>query len=185
MGMGLDGIAAEGWIPAVSGGEAAELHDDMWDQLKSIDTFLLGRKSYQLWKKVWPPLATKPTSSRFEKEFSRFTDQVQKIVFSKTLKTINWENSRLVTGNIAKEVAKMKRLAGKNMAIVGGPGIAQTFTKLDLIDRFHIYLHPAILGSGKPLLGGLRNPRELELVKARTFKSGVIVLDFQRRMVTR
>ena len=74
----------------------------------------------------------------------------------------------------------MKSEPGKNMAIVGGPGIARTFTKLDLIDDYHVYLHPFILGRGKTLLGGLRSPRELKLIKARVFKSGVVGLRLQR-----
>ncbi len=181
MGMGLDGVAAEGWIPYVGDETAAsELHEDMWEQLRMVDTFLFGRVNYQLWKRVWPPLATSPSSSQFEKDFSRFTDRVRKIVFSKTLKAVDWKNTSLVTGSIPREISRMKSEPGKNMAIVGGPGIAQTFTKLDLIDDYHVYLHPFILGRGKTLLGGLRSPRELKLIKARVFKSGVVGLRLQR-----
>jgi len=180
MGMGLDGIGAEGWIPNVADKtEQDELYDDMREDLRSIDTFLFGRVSYDIWKKYWPPMATE-SNSEFEREFSRFTDSVRKVVFSKTLKAVDWENSSLVKGSIPRTISRMKSEPGKNMAIVGGIGIAQTFTKLDLIDEYHLYLHPWILGDGKTLLGGIRSPRELKLSRAKAFRSGVVGLHLKR-----
>lgn len=182
MGMGLDGIGAEGWIPRIDNEvDAGELHDEMWSQLKAIDTFLMGRRCFQLWERVWPPLAADPRSSEFEKDFSRFTDRTQKVVFSRTLKSVGWQNSRLVTGNVAAEVARMKQQPGKSMAIVGGPSIAQTFSELGVIDEYLLWLHPVILGKGTPLLGALDEPRALKLIGTKTFKSGCVSLQLRAR----
>src|SRR5580658_3642804 len=165
MGMGLDGVSARGWSPPIADEVAAsEVHEAMWEELKSIDTFIFGRVNYELWKKVWPPLATSPSSSEFEKRFSRLTDSVRKLVISTTLKSVDWPHSgdiSLVTGDISKEIGRVKEEPGKNLAIVGGPKIAQTFTKLGLIDEYHLYVHPTIVGEGTTLLGGLRSPRQL------------------------
>ena len=91
MGMGLDGVSARGWSPPIADEAAAsEVHEDMWEEVKSIDTFIFGRVNYDLWKKVWPPLATSPSSSEFEKRFSRLTDSARKLVFSTTLKSVDW-----------------------------------------------------------------------------------------------
>jgi dihydrofolate reductase len=181
MGLGLDGTGAEGWVPMMENkSEALEIHNDMWKILKSVDTFLLGRVCYQLWEKVWPPLANDPSSSDLEKKFSQFTDRVRKVVFSGKLKSVAWQNSELAAGDIQWEIARMKKLPGKNMAIVGGPGIAQAFSERDLIDEYYLWLHPAILGNGKPLLGILDKPRELKLTEAKIFKAGVVFLHYQR-----
>jgi dihydrofolate reductase len=180
MGMGLDGVSARGWSPPIADEVAAsEVHEAMWEELKSIDTFIFGRVNYELWKKVWPPLATSPSSSEFEKRFSRLTDSVRKLVISTTLKSVDWPHSgdiSLVTGDISKEIGRVKEEPGKNLAIVGGPKIAQTFTKLGLIDEYHLYVHPTIVGEGTTLLGGLRSPRQLRLISARVFKAGVVGL---------
>jgi dihydrofolate reductase len=180
MGMGLDGVGARGWSPAVADEAAAsELHEDMWEDLKSIDTFIFGRVTYELWKNFWPAQATNPSSSEFEKRFSKFADAVKKVVFSTTLKSVDWQNTSLASGDISEEIRRLKQQPGKNLAIVGGPKIAHSFTKLNLIDEYHLYVHPTIVGEGTTLLGGLRSPRQLHLLRATTFKAGVVGLQLK------
>jgi dihydrofolate reductase len=184
MGMGLDGVGAHGWSPPIADEAAAsELHEDMWKNLKSVDTFIFGRVNYNLWKEVWPPLATSPSSSEFEKRFSRITDDMKKIVVSSTLKSVDWPSSAdisLITEDVSKEIGELKQQTGKDMVIVGGPKIAQTFTKLNLVDEYHIYLHPMLMGEGTTLLGGLPGTRRLDLTKAKMFKAGVVGLQYGR-----
>lgn len=183
MGMSLDGIGAQGWSPRIDDEAAAsEVHEDMWESLKSVDTFIFGRVNYELWKRVWPPLATSSSSSEFEKRFSKLTDSMKKIVVSTTLKSVDWPSSAdisLVTRDVSQEIIKLKQQPGKDMVIVGGPTIAQTFTKLNLIDEYHIYLQPMLIGEGTSLLGGLSKPRRLHLTKAKVFKAGVLGLQFR------
>jgi dihydrofolate reductase len=180
MGMGLNGISAEGWIPpAKTKIQAEEMIEDVWTLLQSVDAFIIGRVTFQLWEKYWPSRAKDPSSSDFQRKFSTFTDQIQKIVFSTTLKSVNWRNSRVVNDDISTEISRIKKIPGKNIAIVGGAGIAQTFTKLNLIDDYQLYLHPVIFGSGKSLLGVLDNERTLELIDIRRFQSGGIRLHFR------
>lgn len=180
MGMGLNGVGAEGWIPSIGDeDEAKELHEEMWGHLKSVDTFLLGRVCYDLWARVWPPLATDPRSSAFEKEFSRFADRVHKVVFSRTLKSLEWKNSSLVRADIRAEVERMKSQGGKNIAIVGGPGIARTLNELGLIDEYQLWVHPIILAGKDPLFGAVGAPRDLQLIRGRIFPSGCVSLHFE------
>lgn len=73
----------------------------------------------------------------------------------------------------------LKQQPGKDMVIVGGPKIAQIFTKVNLIDEYHIYLNPMIMGEGTNLLGGLRASRRLHLIKAKVFKAGVVKLQLR------
>jgi dihydrofolate reductase len=72
-------------------------------------------------------------------------NKIQKIVFSTTLNSANWLNSRMIKDKISSEISQIKKMPGKNLAIVGGAKIAQTFTKLDLIDDYQLYVHPMIL----------------------------------------
>lgn len=137
----------------------------------------MGRACYQLWRKVWPPLDEDPSSSNFEKKFSRFTDAIQKVVFSKTLKRVNWQNTRLAGKNLEAEINELKRQPGKNMVIVGGPKITRAFTKLNLIDEYQIYLHPIIYPKGGSLLGMLKEERPLKLIGVKVFKSGTVRLE--------
>ena len=180
MGMSLDGFGVpQGWLPTASNADQGKEHvEDMWEQLKSIDTFLLGRVTYQLWKRHWPPQATNPSSSQFAKDFSRFVEEVKKVVFSKTLKSVSWKNSVLVMGNIPKEIAQLKQLPGKDMAIVGGPKLANSLGELGLIDDYQIWMHPVVLGKGTPLIGA-RKSRDQTMLETKTFESGGIRLHFR------
>lgn len=180
MGMGLNGLSADGWIPpAETRTEAEEMFKDLWTLLDSVDTFIIGRVTFQMWENYWPYRANDPNSNDFQKRFSKFADQVQKIVFSTTLKSVKWQNSLVIKEDISTEISRIKQLSGKNIALVGGAGIAQTFTKLNLIDEYQLYLHPVIFGSGNSLLGVPDNEQKLELINIRKFPSGGIRLHFR------
>lgn len=173
MGMSLDGFGAGGWTPPVTWGKDIEdIHDEVRRQLASIDTFLFGRTCFELWEKVWPSMAQDPRSSAFEKEFSRLTDRLDKVVYSKTIKSVGWQNSRLVSGSIADDVAHMKRSMGGDMAIVGGPSIARAFGELGLIDEYRVWIHPTIAGKGTPLLGAPAQRRDLDIIEVKAFGAG-------------
>ncbi len=155
-----------------------ELHDEMWAQLKNIDTFLLGRVTYKIWESYWPSAALNPNSTQSDIDFSKFADKTQKVVFSKTLDKAEWQNSRLVKDNIAEEVMKMKSQPGRDMVVAGGAKLAQTFTRLGLIDDFLIVVHPVILGVGKPLFGNLTERKRLKLVETKKYKNGAVLLHY-------
>jgi dihydrofolate reductase len=170
MGMSLDGFGAWGWSPpAASAPDRDAIHDEIRHQLTSIDTFLLGRTCYQLWETFWPSMAHSATSSPFEKEFSRITDEMQKVVYSKTLTKATWQNTRLANGSLADDVAYMKQTPGRDLAIIGGPTIARAFGDMGLIDEYRVWIHPTLLGTGTPLLGSNNQRRDLELLGVRTF----------------
>src|SRR5262249_37081978 len=159
-----DGLGAGGWSPPLADEAAAsELHEDMWARLETVDTFIFGRVTYELWRRFWPACATSPSSTAFEKTFSRFVESVEKIVVSTTLTSVDWQGASLVTGDVAKEIARRREQPGKDMAIVGGPTVAQTFNRLNLIDEYRLYVHPTIVGQGTAVLGGLQSPRALRM----------------------
>ena len=177
MGMSLDGVGAGGWTPSHARPEdEGEMFDEVWRQLETVDTFLFGRVSFEIWQRAWPPLASDSNSSAFEQRFSRYVDDIQKVVYSRTLESVSWRNARLVTGSIAEDVARMKRTPGRDMIIAGGSRIAAAFGELGLIDEYRLWLHPAILGHGEPLLGKVKERKDLRLIEAKPFRSGAVVL---------
>jgi len=185
MQMTLDGFSTGpngemDWLPPFNNEELwRDLHEEMWNNLRTTDTLLLGRVTYQIWEKYWPAAATNPASTMNDKEFSRYAEETQKIVFSNTLEKAEWKNTRLVKENIAEEILKMKQQPGKNMVVAGGAGIAQTFAKLGLIDEYNIVVHPVLLGKGKPLFKDLNDRIKLKLLGTKTFNSGAVGLRYQ------
>jgi len=184
--MSLDGFVAGpndemDWLPPFNDDALWEdIHKEMWNNLRSVDTFLLGRATYQIWENYWPAAATNPASTKNDLEFSRYADETQKVVFSRTLERVDWKNSRLVKGDIAAEIAALKAQPGKNLALAGGAGLAQTFIRLGLIDEYQLLVHPVILGRGKPLFVGLENRARPRLVGLRTFRPEVAALFYRR-----
>lgn len=183
--MSLDGFIAGpndemDWLPDFKNEELwEEMHAEMWKQLRTVDTILLGRLTYQIWERYWPAAATDPSSTKNDIEFSRYADETPKVVFSKTLDNVKWQNTRLIKDNIAEEIAKMKQRPGKDLALAGGAGIAQTFTNLGLIDRYRLLVHPVVLGKGKPLFKDIKTRIKLRLVNMMTYKNGVVGLDYE------
>lgn len=152
----------------------AELHHHFNDQESTIDTYLYGRRLYENMVAFWPTADENPSAPEFEIEYARIWKAKKKIVFSKTLTQVGW-NAQLFRGNIAEEINKLKSQPGKDMS-VGGANLASTFMQLGLIDEYRLYIHPIILGSGKPMFPQLRDKINLKLVETRTFGSGVVLL---------
>ena len=191
----LDGIAEFPVYPSEPG-DAEELPDDpMWDpRMDSIDTLLLGRVSYLAWSRFWPAQKNDPKSSDWAKRFSRFADRAEKVVFSKSLKSAEWPNSRIVAGDIRAEVERLKKLPGKDMALGGGPRIAQSFLAERLVDEMLIEVFPSLVGSGKPFFRVQADPNHAEdvvplgavgrqdfkLLESRSLKDGTLFLHYQR-----
>jgi dihydrofolate reductase len=160
-----------------------EMENDIADQLKNVDAILLGRVTYQIMANYWPTATTDASVRRSQgAEDPIITDKMNnlpKIVFSKTLQKVEWKNSRLIKENIKDEILKIKQQPGKDMVILGSASIVQTFTNLGLIDEYRLLLHPVVLGSGKPLFKDIKDRLNLKLMKTKTYKNGVVSLDYQ------
>lgn len=148
----------------------AEVSDPDFDRyagemLNSIGGMLLGRVTYELFAKYWPS-ATGPDSDRM--------NELPKIVFSRTLAKVDWNNSRLVEGNVKDEVTRLKQLPGKDLALFGSANLAATLMQLSLIDEYRIFVTPIVLGSGTPMFQPTASTIPLKLLKATTWSSGVV-----------
>src|SRR5947209_19639842 len=95
-----------------------------------------------------------------------------KIVFSKRLTTLEWNNSRLASADAAEEIARLKQQPGKNIAVTGGATLAQSLSRLGLIEEYNLVMHPIVMGSGMTPFKDLTQPLNLKLLISNTFVSG-------------
>jgi dihydrofolate reductase len=154
-----------------------EIHHHYTDLLNSSDTILYGRITFQLME-YWQDVLKNPTGNRDMDEFAVAIDKIPKIVFSHTLKNIEWESARLAKHGMKEEVSELKKQPGGDM-LVGSPGLIVALTQLGLIDEYQLCIHPVIAGSGLPLFKNISNKITLQLLKTRIFHSGAIVLYYK------
>jgi dihydrofolate reductase len=181
-------VTLDGFI-AGSNGEMdwiGEIYDDAMstyenDLVGSADTLLLGRVTYQSFAGSWPHVPDNPNASEDEKAYARQLNAMRKLVFSRTLESVEWNNSTLLKEVVTEDIEKLKQEPGRDMVIYGSASLVQTLTNLGLIDEYQILVHPVILGSGKPLFQNIKDQVKLKLVDTKTHPSGVVILYYQLR----
>lgn len=145
------------------------------DQLKTVDTILLGRVTYQLFADYWPT----PTAYKENPIIAPMMNDLQKIVFSRTLDSAEWNNSLVVKENVTEEISRLKQQPGKDMVIFGSGIIVSEFAKLGLIDLYRLIVNPVVLGKGKPLFKNMDNKLKLKLLNAKAQSSGNVILEYE------
>lgn len=153
-----------------------ELHTWFNDRERSTDASLYGRRLYEVMAAYWPTAASDPSATDAMLEFGRIWNAKPKVVFSNTLDTVSW-NSRLVTGDVGEELAKLKAEFDGDLG-VGGPTLASAFIERGLVDEYQLVVHPVVLGAGTPFFPRLDRPIGLRLLETRTFESGVTYLGY-------
>ena len=149
------------------------------DAVSAADTLLLGRVTYQSFAGSWPYVPDNPAASEGEKAYARKLNAMRKIVFSRTLPGVEWNNSALLKEVLPEEIQKLKHEPGRDMLIYGSASIVRTLTNQGLIDEYQLLVHPVVLGGGKPLFQDIKERQKLKLVKTKAFPSGVIGLYYQ------
>jgi dihydrofolate reductase len=150
-----------------------EIHQHYNELLRNAGTLIYGRITYQLMESYWPSVVKNPTGNKPTDEFAVLIDNISKIVFSRTLKNVDWKNTKLKKEVIKEEVLELKRHGGKNI-LVGSPSLIGAFMQLDLIDEYQLSVQPIILGSGLPLFKNIKDRINLKLIKTKTFGCGAI-----------
>jgi dihydrofolate reductase len=145
------------------------------EQLKSVDTLLFGRVTYEMMAGYW----TSPDANQEDPVVAGLMNSLPKLVFSKTLDRSDWNNTRLINNDFAGEITRLKRLAGRDMIIFGSSDLAVSLLQANLLDELRIVVSPLVLGGGKALFQGLQGRLELKLLKARAFKNGNVLLFYQ------
>jgi dihydrofolate reductase len=135
---------------------------------------LFGRKTYEMMARYWPS----PEAKKNNAGIAEGMNKAEKIVFSKTLKSTDWNNTKIISRNIEEEVKKLKR-SEKNITLLGSGSIVNQLADAGLVDEFQIMIHPVAIGNGTAFLKDIRKKIDLVLTKTRLFKSGIVLLSYQ------
>jgi dihydrofolate reductase len=139
------------------------------EMLKASAALIMGRRTYELMARFWP------TDTDNDPVVKEQMNSTPKLVFSRTLRKVEWQNSRLAAGSIADEVARLKQVPGDGLLPVGGSELAACFLEQGLIDELRIIQTPILLGGGKTVFGGIKKRYPLRLLSTKNFKSGNVV----------
>jgi dihydrofolate reductase len=151
------------------------------DRLGPMGGFLDGRVTYELMAGYWPTADADPGAPAAVAEFARIWRDMPKIVYSRTLERAGW-NTTVVREVVPEEVTRLKAQPGGDL-VLGGADLGAAFRQFDLIDEYWIYVHPILIGRGKPLFqspGSMTSAISLRLAATRIFGNGVVLLDYQR-----
>jgi dihydrofolate reductase len=143
------------------------------ENAKGGGVLIFGRITYELMAGYWPT----PLASKNDPVIAEHINKLPKVVFSRTLDQVSWNNTKLVRGNLVAEIRKMKKENGKGMAILGSGSIVSQLVQEDLIDEYQFMVNPVILGQGKTLFDGIK--KRLTLKLTRTFNNGNILLCYE------
>jgi dihydrofolate reductase len=155
-----------------------EIHQHYNELLSSADTLIYGRTTYQLMESYWPVAVKNPTGNKPTDEFAVLIDNISKVVFSHTLKNVEWKNARVAKKNIKEEVLELKQQPGKDI-LVGSPSLIVATLNLNLVDECQFLVQPTIVGKGLQLFKNINGRINLRLLKTKTFSSGSIALYYE------
>ena len=157
-----------------------EIHTFFAGLTREADVQIFGRKTYELMVPYWPDVAKDPTSTATELEFAEAFNSTKKIVFSRTLITVDDEDTRIAQDDLRSEVLKLKREDGGNI-LVGGVELASQLVELGLVDEFLFVVSPAIAGEGRRLFDNisLSDRPHLKLIDSKFFASGTLALRYR------
>src|SRR5687768_5806753 len=149
-----------------------EIHQHYSDLLRSADTIIYGRKTFQLME-YWKSVVENPTGNKASDDFAAAIDDIQKIVYSRTLKSVDWKNTELKNEIVKEEILDLKQQAGKSI-LVGSPSLIVAFAKLELVDEFQLGIQPIVIGRGLRLFKDITDRIDLKLLKTKTFHCGAV-----------
>lgn len=155
----------------------AEFNDHAINLLNNTDTLIFGRSAYELMASYWPTLDAIENDTIIAGKMN----SLPKLVFSRKLDKVEWNNSRLAKD--VEEIRKLKQLPGKDIIIFGNSDLALSFSKYGLIDEFHIVVNPIVLGKGKSLFLEIKERINLRFLKTKTFKSGNAILFYEPNLL--
>jgi dihydrofolate reductase len=143
----------------------------------SSDTILLGRKMTEGFIPYWTDITTRPEDPQYS--FARKMVDTPKVVFSKTLDKSEWNNTELTKGDLVTEVNKIKNRDGKDIIVYGGAGFVSSLIKAKLIDEYHLFVNPCIIGKGMAIFNTIEGNQKLTLIKTTPLKNGIVILYYK------
>jgi dihydrofolate reductase len=138
--------------------------------LRRAGTHIMGRVTYESMADTWPD-STDPVAP--------YMNDTPKVVFSRSLQSARWPESRIASGDTAVEIARLKAEPGGEILAHGGVRFVQSLVQLGLVDEYRLYVHPVVVGAGAPLFPDLGRPQGLRLLSSRVFQCDVLALTYR------
>jgi dihydrofolate reductase len=170
-------MTLDGFCDHTAGIPDEEIHQHYTELLNEGDAILYGRITYQLME-YWQPLVKNPSGEKTMDDFAMAIDKIPKIVFSHTLKNVEWESAKLANRAIEEEVLELKQQPGRDI-LVGSRSLIIQLMKLNLIDEYQLCVHPVVVGGGLPLFENINDRTIFKLIKTKTFSGGAITLYYE------
>jgi dihydrofolate reductase len=189
----FDRVSADGYFSTAEGALDWAVPDEELDKgaagkLGGSDAMLFGRRTYEMFESFWPTVLSDPATAPDPHAAGRRTPEMRalavwindtrKIVFSTTRKEVSWTNSRLLPGIDRAGIEALKAEPGRNIMIFGSGSVVSRLSALDLIDEYQFIVCPVLIGSGRSLVSGVSSRRTLELLEAKPYKSGNLLLRY-------
>jgi dihydrofolate reductase len=152
-----------------------EFYEFSISQMNDIDTLVFGRATYEGMASYWPTPAAREDDPRVADRMNT----IAKVVFSGTLETADWQNSRLDKGDVAEAIRELKRQPGKDLGIFGSPTLTASLIEQGLVDELRVMVQPILLGAGKSLFESLRRRVAVQLQRTTVFSSGNVLLVYR------
>ncbi len=153
-----------------------EIHQHYTDLLNSSDTIIYGRITFQLME-FWPPIVENSTGNKALDDFAVAIDNIKKIVYSRTLESVDWKNTELKREIVRDDLVELKQQNGRDI-LVGSPSLIVSLGKLGIVDEYQISVHPTVVGSGLPLFKNISDRIDLKLLTTKTFSCGAVTIYF-------
>jgi dihydrofolate reductase len=167
---GGEGFKHAGWTFEIDRGDEGDKFK--LDETLSSDALLLGRVTYEGFAAAWPSMTD-------DVGFADKFNSMPKYVVSSTLEDPEWNNSTVLKGDVADEVAKLRQKYDGDIVVHGSARLVQALVEHDLVDELRLMVFPVVLGSGKRLFGETSDKKSLQLVDSKTVGDGVAILVYQ------
>jgi dihydrofolate reductase len=169
-------MTLDGYCDHTSVNADDELHDHYTDVIRNAGTLVYGRITYQLMEDFWPTLVKQPSGMKSLDEFANAIDRVPKVVFSHTMKRVNWDSARLATRDLREELMALKEQSSRDI-LIGSRSLIIASLNMQLVDEFQICVHPVIAGQGLRLFDKIEERIDMKLRKTKTLhSSGAVVM---------
>jgi dihydrofolate reductase len=177
----FNNVTLDGYFVTMNGDMSwAHKQDAEWNAFVQANAsgggeLLFGRITYEMMASYWPT----PHAIENFPVVAEGMNNLPKAVFSRTLDRASWSNTKLVKGDLAAEVRKMKKQPGKDMVILGSGSIVSQLAQEGLIDEYQVAVNPIVLGKGRTMFDGVKDKLTLKLTKTRPFANGSVVLCYE------
>ncbi|GGH22994.1 dihydrofolate reductase family protein [Mucilaginibacter phyllosphaerae] len=176
-------VTLDGFMAGPNG--QLDWHMPYWDddmarataaQLSNADTLLLGSNTYKAIAPYWQAQQANIYAARTDVDYADMMNRYQKVVFSKTLKTVSWRNSRLAGRGIYKEIMKLKKSPGKELLVYGSGKLVAALNRLNLVDEYRLWVHPVVIKKGRPMF---KTRLHLQPYQTKVFGNGVVLMCYE------